>query len=62
MKIEKGEVYKHYNGAKYIVLDIAYMENNQEEMIVYTEWPVKDEHYMAWIRPPHEFIEKFKPV
>lgn len=42
MKIEKGEVYKHYNGAKYIVLDIAYMENNQEEMIVYTEWPVKD--------------------
>jgi hypothetical protein len=51
--LEIGQVYKHYKGGKYKVLNEAVHSENGEHFVIYQN--LKDDS--IWARPKHMFLE-----
>lgn len=45
----KGQVYRHFKGDIYYVLDIAKRTETEEDMVVYTKFGTVDD--TVWVRP-----------
>lgn len=45
----KGQVYRHFKGNIYYVLDIAKHTETEEDMVVYTKFGTVDD--TRWVRP-----------
>ncbi len=54
MNIRSGQVYRHFKGGFYRVLNLAQMEDSQERMVVYQN--IQDSR--IWIRPVIAFLEE----
>lgn len=45
----KGQVYRHFKGDIYYILDIAKHTETEEDMVVYTKFGAADD--TVWVRP-----------
>ncbi len=61
MKIEKGQIYRHFKGRKVEIIDIAVHSENLEELVLYKH--LEEENATIWARPItmwDEYVEKEK--
>ncbi len=55
--IEKNEVYRHFKGMRYLVIDVAKFSETGESLVIYREL-YGDEN--LWARPLSMFLEKIE--
>lgn len=52
--VEKNQIYKHFKGGLYLVLDVVYSATHNEPYVLYKEYRTRSE---KWIRKLTEFEE-----
>ena len=57
MDVKVGSIYKHFNGKRYIVENIATHTETEEKMVVYRALYGEGK---VWVRPYNMFVEEVK--
>ena len=53
--VEKNDVYRHFKGKKYLIIDIGKYSETNEEVVIYQQLYGEGD---IWVRPLSMFLEK----
>ena len=62
MEVKVGQIYRHFKGNYYVILNIAKDTETLEERVIYKAMYIKDGEFQVWDRPLAMFTERIEKI